>query len=104
MALGRPVVANDHPEQRLVLEQSQAGLCVPYDESAFAAAILRLLNHPDEAEAMGRNGRVYAETHRDYRRIADSVALEYRKITAQAAHPQPEDMSNRKERALDDRS
>ena len=35
MALGRPVVANDHPEQRLVLEQSRAGLCVPYDESAF---------------------------------------------------------------------
>jgi glycosyltransferase involved in cell wall biosynthesis len=103
MALGRPVVANDHPEQRLVLEQSQAGLCVPYDESAFAAAILRLLNHPEEAEAMGRHGRVYAETHRDYRRIADSVALEYRKITAPAAHPQPGDMSNRKERALDDR-
>jgi glycosyltransferase involved in cell wall biosynthesis len=96
MALGRPVVANDHPEQRLVLEQSQAGLCVPYEEGAFAAAILRLLNHPDEAKAMGRRGRDYAEAHRDYRRIADSVALEYRNIAAQAAHPRRRDMSNRK--------
>ena len=84
MALGRPVVANDHPEQRLVLEQSRAGLCVPYDESAFAAAILHLLNHPEEAEAMGRRGRDYAESHRDYGRIADAVALEYRKIVHQA--------------------
>ena len=84
MALGRPVVANDHPEQRLVLEQSRAGLCVPYDESAFASAILHLLNHPEEAEAMGRRGRDYAESHRDYGRIADAVALEYRKIVHQA--------------------
>ena len=85
MALGRPVVANDHPEQRLVLEQSRAGYCVPYGESAFAAAIVRLLNHPEEAEAMGKRGRDYAETHRDYRRIADAVALEYRKIVRQAS-------------------
>ena len=80
MALGRPVVANDHPEQRLVLEQSRAGICVAYDESAFAAAILQLLHHAEEAEAMGRRGRDYAVNHRDYRRIADAVALEYRRI------------------------
>ncbi|MGH8241819.1 MAG: glycosyltransferase, partial [Steroidobacteraceae bacterium] len=84
MALGRPVVANDHPEQRLVIEESRAGLCVPYDESAFASAILHLLNHPEEAESMGSRGRGYAETHRDYRRIADAVALEYRRIVRQA--------------------
>jgi glycosyltransferase involved in cell wall biosynthesis len=84
MALERAVVANDHPEQRLVLEQSRAGLCVPYDESAFAAAIVYLLNHPEEAELMGERGRNYVESHRDYRRIADAVATEYRKIVQQA--------------------
>jgi glycosyltransferase involved in cell wall biosynthesis len=81
MALGRPVVANDHPEQRLVLEQSRAGLCVPYDERAFAAAILQLLDHPEEARAMGKRGRAYAVANRDYRHIADAVALEYRRIS-----------------------
>jgi glycosyltransferase involved in cell wall biosynthesis len=84
MALGRPVVANDHPEQRLVLEQSRAGLCVPYEENAFAGAILHLLNHPEEGEAMGRRGREYVKTHRDYGRIASVVALEYRRIVRQA--------------------
>jgi glycosyltransferase involved in cell wall biosynthesis len=81
MALGRPVVANDHPEQRLVLDQSRAGLCVPYDERAFAAAILQLLDHPEEARAMGKRGRAYAMANRDYRHIADAVALEYRRIS-----------------------
>jgi hypothetical protein len=28
MALGKAVVANDHPDQRMVLEQSGAGICV----------------------------------------------------------------------------
>jgi glycosyltransferase involved in cell wall biosynthesis len=103
MALERPVVANDHPEQRLVLKQSQAGLCVPYDESAFAAAILRLLNHPEEAEAMGKRGRKYAENHRDYGRIADAVAIEYRNISDLMANTQSANRSHRKTRAMDDR-
>lgn len=80
MALGQPVVANDHPEQRLVLEQSRAGFCVPYEEEAFAAAILRVMSNPAEASAMGRRGRKYVEGHRDYRRIAEFVAQEYREI------------------------
>ncbi len=43
MAAGKPVVANDHPEQKRVIEESGAGICVAYDEDAFAAAILSLL-------------------------------------------------------------
>lgn len=85
MALGRPVVANDHPEQRLVLEQSRAGFCVPYDENAFAAAILRVMSNPAEAAAMGRRGHEYVENHRDYRRIAEFVAQEYRDIVVRLA-------------------
>jgi glycosyltransferase involved in cell wall biosynthesis len=84
MALGQPVVANDHPEQQLVIEESRAGLCVPYNESEFASAIVYLLNHPEEAASMGRRGRDYVETHRDYRRIAETVALEYRTLVRRA--------------------
>src|SRR5690606_17527731 len=35
MAMGKAVVANDHPEQRLVIEESGAGYCVSWDEAAF---------------------------------------------------------------------
>ena len=45
MAMGKAVVANDHPEQRLVISKSKAGICIPYEENAFAEAILYLLIH-----------------------------------------------------------
>ena len=80
MAMGKAVVGNDHPEQRLVLAESGAGLCVPYDEKAFAAAVVELLNDPDRAREMGRKGREYVEKHRSYNIIADIVEREYMRI------------------------
>ncbi len=73
MAMGKAVVANDHPEQRLVIEQSGGGYCVPYEEKAFAAAIVRMLNAPDVTRDMGERGRQYVLKHRSYTRIADQV-------------------------------
>jgi glycosyltransferase involved in cell wall biosynthesis len=73
MALGKAVVANDHPEQRLVIEESGAGLCVPYDETAFADAIVKLLRNKDLADEMGRRGRSYAVERRSYGVIANAV-------------------------------
>ena len=76
MAMGKAVVANDQPEQRLVIEESGAGYCVPYEEKAFAAAVVALLRAPDLARAMGERGRVYAAEHRAYGIIADLVERE----------------------------
>jgi glycosyltransferase involved in cell wall biosynthesis len=76
MALGKAVVANDHPEQRRVLEESAAGYCVPYDERAFADAVISLLAHPDTSRQMGARGRQYVREHRSYPSIA--AALESR--------------------------
>ncbi len=73
MAMGKAVVANDHPEQRLVIEASGAGYCVPYEDSAFAAAVVSLLQAPETAAMMGRRGRQYALEHRSYAKIADLV-------------------------------
>jgi len=83
MAMGKAVVANDHPEQRLVIEQSGGGYCVPYEESAFAQAILTLLRAPELARAMGERGRRYATEHRSYGFIADRVE---RELIAVAEH------------------
>ncbi len=46
MAMGKAVVANDHPEQKRVIEESGAGYCVPYEEQPFADAIVKLLKDP----------------------------------------------------------
>lgn len=88
MAMGKAVVANDHPEQRLVIEQSAGGLCVPWDEGAFAEAIATLLRSPETAAAMGARGRKYALEHRAYPRIADRVESQLLRIAASAGQGQ----------------
>ncbi len=73
MALGKAVVANDHPEQSLVLQQSGAGLCVSYDEAQFAAAAAKLLLDPKLRSTMGVKGQRYVSEHRTYETIANNV-------------------------------
>lgn len=73
MSMGKPVVANDHPEQSQVIGESGAGFCVPWDVGAFAEAIERILCDKALAGAMGAAGREYVKSHRDYSRIADKV-------------------------------
>jgi len=73
MAMGKAVVANDHPEQSTVISESKGGICVPYEENAFAEAIHYLLIHPDDTKKMGTMGRKYVEEYRSYERIADLV-------------------------------
>jgi glycosyltransferase involved in cell wall biosynthesis len=77
MAMGKAVVANDHPEQRRVLESSGAGFCVPYEEQAFADAVVKLLQDPVMARTMGERGRRWVLEHRTYRAIADEVENRY---------------------------
>jgi glycosyltransferase involved in cell wall biosynthesis len=73
LAMGKAVVANDHPEQRRVIEESEAGYCVPYEEAAFAAAVVKLIEDPQQARLMGLRGRDYVLRHRSYAAIADRV-------------------------------
>jgi glycosyltransferase involved in cell wall biosynthesis len=82
MAMGKAVVANDHPEQKRVLEASGAGYCVPYDERAFADAIVKLLQDPAAARLMGERGRSYVLEHRAYRVIADEVEKKLQRVVA----------------------
>lgn len=77
MSLGIPVVANDHPEQRQVIAESEAGRCVPYNEDAFAAAILDLLRDTDNSVKMGEKGKEYVREVRNYSVIAESLGNKY---------------------------
>jgi glycosyltransferase involved in cell wall biosynthesis len=73
MAMGKAVVANDQPEQKRVIEASGGGYCVPYEEHAFAGAVVKLMQDPAGAELMGRRGRSFVLEHRSYAVIADQV-------------------------------
>jgi glycosyltransferase involved in cell wall biosynthesis len=57
MAAGIPVLANDFPHVRTIVEDAGAGLCVDStDPRAIAAALRRLLADPAAAAEMGRRG------------------------------------------------
>lgn len=74
MASARPVVASDVPGVRDVVEQSGGGLLVPPDDSAaFSAALVRLLQNPEVAHAMGERGRRYVLAERTWARTAENV-------------------------------
>jgi glycosyltransferase involved in cell wall biosynthesis len=70
MAMAKPVVANDHPDQRQVIEASGAGLCTDFDVTRFADAIDTLLSNPDMRATMGARGKRYALAERSYETIA----------------------------------
>ncbi|TFW36006.1 glycosyltransferase family 4 protein [Massilia horti] len=85
LALGIPSVANDIPDQRLVIEQSGAGLCVPMEAELFAAAVLKLLNDRQLAQQFALRGPAYVKTHRTYAILARNVAKTYKQILPQRA-------------------
>lgn len=58
MAAGLPVIVSDIPNWRAMVRDVGCGLVVdPRDPAAIAAAIQHLLEHPGDAEAMGRRGQ-----------------------------------------------
>ena len=83
MAMSRPVVANDQPEQVTVIEQSGAGYCVPWDEGAFANATLKLLRDPALARKMGKLGRSWVEGNRTSSVMTDIVEQQYRALVGE---------------------
>lgn len=77
MALGLPFVANDNPDQAQVIEESDAGICVPLASDAFAEAVIGLLTSPETMRHMGAKGREYVAGKRGYDSIAHITARVY---------------------------
>lgn len=64
MAAGKPVLLSVDGEARTILEDADAGLYYPAEHAEeLAERVTWLIQHPDEAEAMGKRGRIYAREH-----------------------------------------
>jgi glycosyltransferase involved in cell wall biosynthesis len=81
MASGKPVLASNFPEMRCVIEEGRCGLFVdPTDPEAIARAILYLLEHPQEAEEMGRRGRKLVEKKYNWEGMEKALEEVYRRL------------------------
>lgn len=82
LGAGRPMVANDIPDQALVLAESGGGICVPYEEGVFARALVELARDPARRADMGRRGAEYMARERDYSVLARRLEAVYRRLLA----------------------
>ncbi|RRB00888.1 glycosyltransferase [Larkinella rosea] len=63
MVLGLPVITSNFPLYRAVVEENRCGFCIdPTDPVALVESLRFLIDHPTEAEQMGKRGRKAAET------------------------------------------
>ncbi len=80
LALGIPSVANDIPDQQLVLEQSGAGLSAPMQAGPFSAAVRALLDDPALCARCAERGPAWVNSHRSYAILGRNVAETYARI------------------------
>ncbi|MBM3115140.1 glycosyltransferase [Jeongeupia naejangsanensis] len=77
LSIGMPSVANDSPDQAVVLGASSRGWLTDGTPEGFVKSITFALHQPDVARLRAAEGRAYIEQHRSYARLAEGVAAIY---------------------------
>ncbi|RJS60671.1 glycosyltransferase family 4 protein [Bacillus sp. PK3_68] len=82
MAAGLPVIASNFPLwEGIIVEKGKCGLCVdPLNPRQIASAIQWLVDHPEEAERMGENGRKAVETEYNWERENEKLLAVYESL------------------------
>ena len=81
MALGLPVITSNFPLYQAVVEQHNCGFCVsPYESTQIAEKLVYLIEHVDEARAMGQRGRQAVEQFYNWTSEADKLINFYEQI------------------------
>jgi glycosyltransferase involved in cell wall biosynthesis len=83
LAMGRPTIVSNNPALRDYLPPPGAGIVIPIgDDAALRRALMHLLEHPDEARAMGRQARLFAEQQFNPQRHAQDASTLFQSILA----------------------
>ena len=88
--MGRPVITTDTPGCRDTVVDGVSGLLVQKgDSDALAAALLRLLENPAEAESLGAAGFQLASRKYDVRLVNRDIIREIELLMSGLAKPCP---------------
>ncbi|MFO7320942.1 MAG: glycosyltransferase family 4 protein [Chloroflexota bacterium] len=86
LATGTPIVAAVEGEAARLLEETGAGISVPFgNRAAMISALQDLARSPEKRQAMGRAGRAYAERHLSPTRVRDAFLDIFRAVTSDYA-------------------
>lgn len=85
LALGIPVLANDLPDQKELVEQSGGGFIVPFEPKSLAASLLAMLADQENLKRMGAAGKKFVVAHRSYQQIATAVSNKYAQLVRSSA-------------------
>jgi glycosyltransferase involved in cell wall biosynthesis len=81
MAASVPMVASDFPVWREVIDGAGCGVAVdPQDPSSIAHAMQFILEHPEEAEEMGKRGRQAVLSKFNWESEAEALLALYRRV------------------------
>lgn len=81
MSAGIPVICSDFPLWRSIIEKHDCGICVnPESPKEIAKAINFLLDNPEIAERMGRNGRKAVEKEYNWEQESQKLVKFYQSI------------------------
>jgi len=81
LAAGRPIIASDVSDQRLIIEQAQCGLIFdPTRPETLVERIVTLANLSQaERQSLGQNGRRFAESHLSLEKLGTTLLEIYQK-------------------------
>ena len=81
MAAGLPIVASAFPLWREIITLCRCGVLVdPLDANAIAEAVTRLIEHPEEAERMGKAGRIAVQERYNWEAEAGQLVDLYERL------------------------
>lgn len=81
MSAGIPVIASNFPLWREIIEGNNCGICVdPLNPQEISEAIQYLINHPQAAAEMGKNGREAVETKYNWEQEAQKLLSLYQEL------------------------
>ncbi|KAB7707400.1 glycosyltransferase [Bacillus aerolatus] len=82
MAAGIPVIASDFPLWKGIIEKNECGICVdPLKPEQIAFAVQWLIDHPKEAERMGKNGRKAIEAEYNWENESKKLIAAYKSLS-----------------------